>query len=143
MPTVGTTIQPSRSGLQYLLIHEAGEKSGLITVPQMPELWKQAVVQMDEYDPDMEKLLQYVITSLMYYVERTPIPMNQQQNISLDVRIDFLKKTRLPLTLTAATFSTLIVASIFGLPFPYGLIASIAFCGPLFVSLYGLKTQQN
>ena len=56
-------------------------------------------------------------------------------------RIELMRATRLPLGLSATVLSSLIVASLLGLPPPYNIIAGIALGGPLFVSLYGLKKQ--
>lgn len=49
------------------------------------------------------------------------------------------KKSKLPLILSALGLSALIPTALMGLPQPYGIILSVAMCGPLYVSLYGLK----
>lgn len=58
-----------------------------------------------------------------------------------DLKVDHIKKTRLALALATASLSTAMIVGLLTLPPPYNL-ASLALCGPLFVSTYGLVTQK-
>jgi hypothetical protein len=80
----------------------------------------------------------------LYVVDYSLPPEINIDGLSLrfgDLKIDYLKKTRLVLALTASGLTIAMIASLLMLPKPYNL-ASLALCGPLFVSTYGLITQK-
>lgn len=60
-----------------------------------------------------------------------------------EIKVDQLRKTRLPLKLSVVGLSVSIIAALFTLPYPYNWASAIALGGPLFVSSYGLLTQKN
>lgn len=141
MQTVGTIGQINGSFLQFIMLKDSEGKPA--TIPQLPEILN-PVNLAESFDPDLAKLMQYVVTEALYYVERNPTPANQQFNTSLeDYQIELLRNTRLPLALTFAGLSSLAAASFFGLPYPYSIAALIALMGPAAVIAYGLKTQPN
>lgn len=58
-----------------------------------------------------------------------------------DLKVDYLKKTRLALAISTTILSISLVTAVLALPYPYK-IGALALCGPLFVSTYGLVTQK-
>jgi len=60
-----------------------------------------------------------------------------------EIKLEKLRKTRLPLKLSIAGLSVSIIAALLTLPYPYNWASAIALGGPLFVSSYGLLTQKS
>lgn len=104
--------------------------------------------EMSIWDADPESLrsLQIFVFDQypLYLIDYSfPAEMNED-GFSMrfgDLKVDYLKKTRLALVFSASGLSITMVVALLTLPHPYNL-ASLALCGPLFVSTYGLLTQK-
>lgn len=94
---------------------------------------------------DLRALEIILVRSDEYYLIDFSLPSEENVNAfclaHVDLKVDYLKKTRLALALAASGLTVAMIASLLLLPKPYNL-ASLALCGPLFVSTYGLLTQK-
>lgn len=120
-------------------IPEESEQAGL---PKLEE-----TISSTELDFEERKLLRYLVYDLydFYFLDYSvPAEINNDAIASRfgDLKVDYIRKTRLALALSMAGLSATMIAGLLMLPHPYNL-ASLALCGPLFVSTYGLITQNN
>ena len=94
---------------------------------------------------DLRALEIMIVRDAEIYLLDYSLPTDINTNASSirygDLKVDYLKKTRLALAISAAILSVSMVTALIALPYPYK-IGALALCGPLFVSTYGLVTQK-
>lgn len=119
-------------------IPDGSEQAGL------PEL--EETISTTELDFEDRKLLQYFVYDIydVYFLDYSIPSEINIEGVALrfgDLKIDYLKRTRLALALATTGLSVAMIVGLLTLPKPYNL-AVLALCGPLFVSTYGFITQK-
>lgn len=67
------------------------------------------------------------VTQVRVFVEKAPIISNRFEDIAMEIfAVQFIPRSKLPLSLSAGILSSLIVVAVAGLPWPFGEIISLA-----------------